>query len=358
MSNLDIINLLLVHYEQYSCMLVQDMVKLLYQNEFGSGHFIHSEANSLTRLTEEYHGLTHARDDKLFEDIGNGLCRLHLASINESLSLTTVNRFFVCTANEVTGSTAGFERKLDVLQQMCLNGSLSYSLPELMEYLAEYKEQGYPPVSHSVVYRENYRPAYRVVKSVFRDYFALFSRLDSLLKTPDLVTVAIDGNCAGGKSTLAALLADVYECNVFHMDDFFLPEWRKTQTRLNEAGGNVDYERFRDEVLRHLGAGEEFSYRPFCCASQELLDPITVRPKQLNVIEGAYSLHPYLRDSYDLRVFLAIEPELQSKRILERNGPAMHQRFVEEWIPLENRYFAELEIASKCDIVLETTADG
>ena len=35
------------------------------------------------------------------------------------------------------------------------------------------------------------------------------------------VNVAVDGNSGAGKSTLADLIGDVYDCNVFHMDDFF-----------------------------------------------------------------------------------------------------------------------------------------
>jgi len=44
----------------------------------------------------------------------------------------------------------------------------------------------------------------------------------------------------------------------------------------------------------------------------------------------------------------------QSRRILKRNGPEMHRRFLNEWIPLENRYFQALAIADKCDLVFST----
>ena len=79
-----------------------------------------------------------------------------------------------------------------------------------------------------------------------------------------------------------------------------------------------------------------------------------MQPKQLNIIEGSYSLHPTLSDSYDLKVFLTIDSELQSKRILNRNGPEKHKRFISEWIPLENHYFNELNIQAQCDLVFRT----
>jgi len=351
MSSFYITELLLKQHEQYPKMLIQDMVKLLYQNEFGSGHFVHSEDSSLARLRTEYDSLIQSDEHLLFEDIGNNLCRMHLAGLKSQVSLETVNKFFVHTANTVSGSNKGFEEKLDILKQCCRKGQLPYS-PLLLElYIRYYKKNGYPPVSHSEEYRKAYNPAYRIVRSVFRDYFQLFSHIDSLLKTPEPILVAIDGNCASGKSTLTALLSEVYDCNVFHMDDFFLPVAKKTKSRLSEAGGNVDYERFKEEIIKGLNSRAEFSYRPFCCNRQQLMEPIVVHPKQLNIIEGSYSLHPTLVDSYGLKVFLSIDSDLQSKRILERNGPELHQLFINEWIPLENHYFGKLNIKAQCDLV-------
>ena len=55
----------------------------------------------------------------------------------------------------------------------------------------------------------------------------LKKQIDDLLKTGKQIIIAIDGNCTAGKTTLAAVLEKEYDCNVFHMDDFFLrPEQR------------------------------------------------------------------------------------------------------------------------------------
>ena len=90
--------------------------------------------------------------------------------------------------------------------------------------------------------------------------------------------------------------------------------------------------------------------RPFECKTFTLAQPVPVSPKKLNIIEGSYSLHPYFADPYDLRIFLSASPALQRQRILER--PAfVHQRFFEEWIPMENRYFSGLSVAENCDMV-------
>lgn len=73
--------------------------------------------------------------------------------------------------------------------------------------------------------------------------------------------------------------------------------------------------------------------------------------KALNIIEGAYSMHPNLRSYYDFTVFLDISPELQKERILKRNFPHMAERFFSEWIPLEELYFEKLSIRSVSDMV-------
>jgi uridine kinase len=166
-------------------------------------------------------------------------------------------------------------------------------------------------------------------------------KIDELLTQKDMVIVAIDGKCTSGKTTLASKLAEIYDCNVFHMDDFFLRPEQRTPERFAEVGGNVDYERFQEEVLLPLKSGNSFSYRPFDCSTFTLAVPVTVAPKKLNIIEGTYSHHPYFGNPYDLKILLTVDEETQRQRILER--PAfLHKRFFEEWIPMENRYFDAL----------------
>ena len=168
-------------------------------------------------------------------------------------------------------------------------------------------------------------------------------RIDELLAQKDMVIVAIDGKCTSGKTTLAGRLAEIYDCNVFHMDDFFLRPEQRTAERFAEVGGNVDYERFMEEVLLPLKAGKSFSYRPFDCSTFTLAEPVSVVPKKLNIIEGTYSHHPYFGDPYDLKIVLTIDDQTQRERILQR--PAfLHKRFFEEWIPMENRYFENFAI--------------
>ncbi len=179
---------------------------------------------------------------------------------------------------------------------------------------------------------------------------ALFEKIEELLEKGSLI-MAIDGSSAAGKSTLAAILGERYGAVVFHADDFFLRPEQRTAQRLNEPGGNMDRERLKAEVLESISKGEQITYRPFDCKTMSLKNAVSVLPGKLNVIEGAYSMHPELESFYDLSVFLDIDPETQRQRILKRGERA--EMFFTRWIPMEKRYFDELNVKERCDIVIK-----
>ena len=180
---------------------------------------------------------------------------------------------------------------------------------------------------------------------------AVKAKIDMLLEEKDFVIVAIDGKCTSGKTTLAGKLAEIYDCNVFHMDDFFLRPEQRTAERFAEVGGNVDYERFRSQVLLPLKSRQPFSYRPFDCKTFTLSNPVDVAVKPLNIIEGSYAMHPYFGDPYDWKLLLTVDEETQRQRILNR-PVFLQKRFFEEWIPMENRYLDGFEIPGKADLSL------
>lgn len=182
---------------------------------------------------------------------------------------------------------------------------------------------------------------------------AVAAEIEELLREKGRVIVAIDGRCGSGKSTLAEAVQRTVDCCLFHMDDFYLRSEQRTEERYREPGGNVDRERFSREVLRPLLAGETFSYRPLKCPALVLGEPIAVSPGPVSLVEGTYSCHPALWDSYDLHVFLTTSPETQMARIKGRNGAAA-EAFRDCWIPLEERYFSAFRSWERCELVFST----
>ena len=189
----------------------------------------------------------------------------------------------------------------------------------------------------------------------YAEYRHLVDEITSLAHKKSNIIIAIDGPCGSGKTYLADYLSTQLDCQVFHMDDFFLPFERKTKERLAEPGGNVDYERFHNEVLQPLAEQKPVHFRPYNCQIRDYDDSIDVKPKQINIVEGVYALHPQLAHLYDLKVFLTVDPVIQHSRIAKRNGEDKLQTFINTWIPMENHYFTELNIEAQCDIVIDNS---
>lgn len=183
-------------------------------------------------------------------------------------------------------------------------------------------------------------------------YSEILQKMSSHKGLPMLI--AIDGRCAAGKTTLAAWLEERFDfsVNVIHMDHFFLQPHQRTKKRLQEPGGNVDYERFLEEVMIPVSQGKSFSYQIYNCKKMELSSKIQVEPAMLTIVEGSYSCHPALWDFYHLRIFLNVDSEEQLRRIYSRNGAEAVCSFQEKWIPLEEKYFTAYRIQERCDLTL------
>jgi uridine kinase len=341
-------------------MEIQDLVKLAYQASQGGGHLVASEADALAFLraeSEQTRTEQHEPEPDVCEPAGPDFCRVHLRALPAAgLSLDTVARVFILSAAQPPGGQQALD---DLLGQV--RAALEQDLPlarpiglaDWDRWIAAYRAQGCPAVHHSDAYRLSYRPAYRLVTARFARILPLFQAIDPLLRDKPRVVVALDGCSGSGKSTWANFLHEVYGGNLFHMDDFFLRPGQRTEKRLAETGGNIDYERFAADVLAGLAGDAPFGYRRYDCRTQTLGEPILVKPARFNLIEGVYSHHPIFAGHYDLKAFLRVTADQQHKRILARSGPELYRRFVNEWIPMENRYFSTMQIAENSDLILD-----
>ena len=341
------------HARRYPLMGPCDAVKLIFQNEFGGEHLISEPSATLAWLQAERAATPDDPETPPIEDIGNGMVRVALAALESTeTALRTLNQDFFRSAQIHVGRHKTFLSKLDALRMLAEERVFAFTRQELEEYLERYIRAGCGPLSHSPAYRTAYRPAYRVVKRS-TSIIALFRELELLHSSGERAIVAIEGRCASGKSTLAAYLEQRLRVPVVHMDHFFLRPEQRTPERYAQAGGNIDHERLLNEVLLPLEAGEAIIYCPYHCDTQELGEPIRLKPSPLVVVEGSYSCHPALWEHYQRRVFLTVDPEEQLRRIEERDGPQQLQNFQARWIPLEERYFSAYKVEDRCDYHLE-----
>ena len=219
---------------------------------------------------------------------------MHLGILQDGLSAETFARLFALSARHEECGREKLEAMLTALQTMADAGELPFSAQETAEAVERWRKDGFPPLHHSEIFRQNYAPAYRVLRRDFARALPLFARIDRLTAERSRVLVAIEGGSASGKTTLGELLQNVYGCPVFHMDDFFLRPEQRTEARFTQPGGNVDRERFLEEVLIPLREGRPVDYRRFDCATFTIAPPQRIKAGTLNIVEGAYSMHPDL----------------------------------------------------------------
>lgn len=342
------------HSRNYPLMQPQDVAKLLYQNEFGPGHFVEDSEVSLKRLQEEYRISQTNRSPFPIESIGNGFVRYAIFQLEEG-ELKALNRMFAATANRRTGSRENYEQKLEQVLSDFDKFEFSFIKQQYADYIKEQKKKNYPVVSHSEQFRQHYYPAYRVIDERYLPFLPLVSRIEQRLDQTEkkCFVIGIDGNSAAGKTTLSACLSELYSCEIVHMDDFFLPPSLRTSERLEEPGGNVHYERFAEEVKEGIQSKKTFSYQIFSCHEMNYVGVRQIPNSEMLIVEGAYSMRPEFRELYDFKIFMKLPLEIQLQRIRNRNGEEMCQTFKDKWIPMENKYFQTFQVKQICDYVID-----
>lgn len=351
---------ILAHAARYPDMAAQDYMKLLYQSEFGPGHLVSAQDGKVLEWLERELG--QAREEGYappvpVEDIGGGLCRLHLDPRSlQAGDLPLLQTCFALSAHP-RGSLAGLWHKAGELAGLCWKGEIPLKNEELSLYQALYASQNCPAVSHSEGFRAHYTPHYRVLEADLALFFPAFQVISAALQATDgPVVVAVDGRCASGKTTFAARCTQVFaDCSVFHMDDFFLPFEKRTAQRLAQPGGNVDYERALEEVFLPLSRGETVELRPFDCSDGSFRPAVVCPFRRLNIVEGSYSHHPALAGYSQVKVFLTCSPQTQLRRLAVRESPESLENFKKRWIPMEERYFTGLDVQAGSQVVVDTS---
>ena len=338
---------------RYPDMEIQDLLKFLHQSTFGCGHMIESPAAAANYLRQEMQECPPLLYSPI-EELDGDFCRVHVDYLrNLKISPDTFANLFAVSAALPCGTYADLEEKLDVAEKMAEAGEIPFPACAFSDAINVWRNAGYPAQHHSERFHQEYFPAYRVLANQHIAWLPLLAQIDRLLEEKARVIFAIEGGSAAGKTTVAALLRKLYDCNVFHMDDFFLRPEQRTEERYAQVGGNVDHERFREEVLLPLSQRQTVQYRRFDCATFTIAPAEEILPKKLNIIEGAYSMHPELAGFYDYSVYMWINSDLQRARIEKRNTPEMAQCFFDTWIPMEQEYFTKTDAAVRCDMIWE-----
>lgn len=346
--------IVLKHIKEYPKAELQDILKMLYQNEFGPKHLAENEIECFKNLSIEINNISYDKNEELFTDIGDGALRLNLKAIPTGTNLNYINKVIVNSATEFCGTNEKLVVKFGLLVVMAQNNEIPFDIQRVRDETNAFAKNGFKPISHSNVYKEQYSPAYRVISKKYKELVEAVIALRNVDFNKSHIVIGIDGNSASGKSTLARSLANLLNAEIVHCDDFFLPQELKSEKRLNEAGGNIHYERLKEEVIDKLKKPTVISYKAYDCSKNKFIKNKVLMNKKIVIVEGAYSCHPYFENYADFKIFLKVDEETQKKRILNRNGEEMLNRFINEWIPKEKEYFNEFKIENKADIVIRS----
>jgi uridine kinase len=178
-----------------------------------------------------------------------------------------------------------------------------------------------------------------------------------------VLVVAIDGHGAAGKSTIAAVVAEVMGAALVHTDDFFevAPEPGVSRpARLGvsspaEPGLSAYYawRRLRAEALEPLRAGRGAAFRRYDWERGSGLDgTVSVTPGPLIVLEGVFSASPELSDLVDRSVFVDTPEPERLRRLRAQVAPG---EWDDEWLKAEQAYFDLIRPPSAFDLVVAGT---
>lgn len=158
--------LLSAHIARYPAMQLEDIYKLLHQAALGPGHAIDNPAAARKRLDDEIAALDGEPDEPGRELISpdGRLARVHLRTwMASGGDPDALHRAFVETANTWPASPEKLAKFCGCLGDLAAVGGIPFARGEVVHFFEKLARDGYPVIHHSPVYRETYRPAYRVV---------------------------------------------------------------------------------------------------------------------------------------------------------------------------------------------------
>jgi uridine kinase len=180
-------------------------------------------------------------------------------------------------------------------------------------------------------------------------------RVDALDVGRRTLLIGIDGQGGSGKSTLARELAGLLrDPTVVEFDDFYRPaRERRHGKRDDEIGGDFDWRRLREQVLEPLTAGETARYQRYDWGDDQLAEWHAISPGGVVLVEGNSATRPELRSYYDLTIWVDAPEEVRLRRGVDRDGEHARARWVNEWMPEEDRSIAAWQPAAQADIVVD-----
>lgn len=158
--------MLLEHYHKYPKLQIQDLFKFIYQSSFGCEHLVTDLVGATEYIKKEYE-LIDKDEEPYIDPLDGDYSRVSISYLNKELSLETFAKIFVASSKKEINGLSNLLKKIKVIKELVDKGLLPFDKDEFEKCLLEWKEKGYPAIHHSNIFRENYKPSYRVISNEF-----------------------------------------------------------------------------------------------------------------------------------------------------------------------------------------------
>ena len=314
-----------------------DYLKMIYQSVFGVGHLIKDLDKAKNYLLFEMENLTYEKFESLYEYISDDFVRINLRPYKFlNLDIDELLNGMIDCANSNTGTYQDALCKIDILRDLVKTKVINININYIDEILKQYPNE-LPLFHHSEEYRQAYSPHYRVVKASFISDDLRLLNFRNFISSLSNGIVAIDGNCCTGKS----FLTDKLDLTTIHIDDFF-PENGKDRIQYDLALSAIN-------SISHL---TDFSYRAFDCTRREYYEITQPKASDVVLVEGVYSMDPLLGKYYNYGVLFKCPYDVRINRLRQRCSDYIFDKFINIWIPNEDKYFLENSLIENCYIII------
>jgi hypothetical protein len=170
-------NILIKHDQKYPHMEIQDFLKLIYQRVFGPRHLHQPTLEAIKKyIQNELSEHIFEIDDSLVP-IGGGFIRLPLSFIKQKkMNIQDCAELFLKSMQ--TSPIRNEKRELmfkkyaHTLLDLIASKVIKFDYDDAKNLIQTYIDEGIKPMHHSNMYKDMYKPAYRVIKQKYLiDYF-------------------------------------------------------------------------------------------------------------------------------------------------------------------------------------------
>ncbi len=176
-------------------------------------------------------------------------------------------------------------------------------------------------------------------------------KIKKYLNEKKIFTIAIDGKCGAGKTTLAKHLKEYFDkyslpCVIVHLDNFIYP---KKFRSFYSTPKDYDINRFLKEVLIPLKNSKTAAFCLYSWTDDNFSKKQIINPPIILLVEGVNSADKSLNVFLDFKIFINLDKKIRQQRVLKRGN--FSKKEFEFWSKTESEIFKNRDIENYYDFI-------